>query len=242
MFHRSNHGLYVSDLLTVIRGLKHGFTTRTHGDMRNKNMITSLLGIDSVYIQAQQVHGATVEIISPKIKTSTIRNVDGLVTRSNKYQQFLTVRTADCVPLLAVDPSRKIIGVAHSGWKGTVAKIPQQLIKAMVAQGADIDTIRVVLGPSIGACCYRVNDDCKNTFIAAFGSFGKGIIGKNGQAFFDLGANIVDQLRLMGIKKRHIETATICNSCLYPDFFSYRKDTTETFGEMLGFIGFNSSV
>lgn len=242
MFHQSNRGLYVSDLLTSLSGLTHGFTTRKHGDMRSRKMISSLLGSDSVYIQAQQVHGARIEILSSEIKTSIMPNVDGLVTSYTKHNLFLTVRTADCVPLLSVDPIRRIIGVAHSGWKGTVAKIPQQLIKQMVVAGADVDNIYVVLGPSIGVCCYHVNDACKKSFITAFGSSGKGIIEKNGQAFLDLGVSIVDQLHSMGIKKRHIETVRVCNSCLYPEFFSYRKDTKETFGEMLGFIGFNSSI
>ena len=208
--------------------------------MRHKNMIVSILGSDVVFVQAQQVHGADVATIVPKTQTSSMSSVDGLVTTSRRNQLFLTVRTADCVPILAVDPVRRIIGVAHSGWKGTVAKIPQALVREMIAAGADCKNICVVLGPSIGACCYHVNDDRKKAFIRAFGDLAKGIVEKDGKVFLDLEKNIIDQLRFIGIAKHHIETASMCNSCLYPEFFSYRKDTKETFGEMLGFIGFES--
>ena len=164
--------------------------------------------------------------------------VDGLITADDQNQIFLTVRTADCVPILAVDPQKRIIGVAHCGWKGTVAKIPKYLVERMIAAGANAKNIRVVLGPSIGACCYNVNTDRMQLFVDAFGTTAKGLVVRAGEFFLDLEANIVEQFLGSGIRKAHIETANMCNASLHPAFFSYRKDTKETFGEMIGFIGY----
>jgi len=239
MLHKTDDGIYTSTLLSSIGGLKHGFTTRAHGDMRDEKIITSFLGNDMVIVQAQQVHGGSIQTIASKIiKNCVIKGVDGLVALSGQNELFLAVRTADCVPILAIDPLKRIIGVAHSGWKGTVAKIPQHLVIEMVAAGADVKNIRVVLGPSIGVCCYNVKTDHVESFVDAFGSAAKGLIDRGGNFFLDLEENIGDQLLHVGILQFHLEMADMCNATLYPEFFSYRKDSTRTFGEMIGFIGY----
>lgn len=243
MFHKSHRGVYTSDLLSSIEGLQHGFTTRVHGDMRDTKNITSLLGHDVVVVQAQQVHGSAIKTISSNVdKDNVFDNVDGLISADGENKFVLVVRTADCVPILTVDPDHHIVGVAHSGWKGTVARIANGLIGAMVKAGATVTKIRVVLGPSIGACCYNVHNDRMKLFAAAFGRNAKGLTEKNGEFFLDLEATIVEQLIQSGVKKAHIEMAQMCTASLHPEFFSYRKDSKATFGEMIGYIGYKRFV
>lgn len=244
MFHKTNRGVYTSDLFSSIGGLQHGFTTRMHGDMRDHKTIEALLGKDVSFVRAQQVHGGKVHSVTTDTKTmSIIDGVDGLVSvGTSTIPLFLTVRTADCVPVLAVDPKTHIIGIAHAGWKGTVAKIPEHLVREMIILGAKSKDIRVVLGPSIGACCYSVTKDRAKIFSDAFSDTAIGLLEKDGEIFLNLQTNIVDQFFRMGITKSHIETANMCTASLYPEFFSYRKDTKETFGEMLGFVGYQSSI
>lgn len=237
MLHKTKDNVYVSTLLSSIGGLKHGFTTRITGDMRESDTVKRFLGTDK-FLRPQQVHGTRVHFAGDSIENIE-DDVDGLVFLGDT-NMFLTVRTADCVPILAVDAKKKITGVAHSGWKGTKGNIAKTLIEEMVARGSNVQDIHVVLGPSIGPCCYDVTVDRVKLFREAFGADTKSVIERDGKTYLDLEAAISSQLATLGVQKDHVDMAHLCTASLYPEFFSYRKDTKETFGEMIGFIGFDN--
>src|SRR5690606_37688958 len=83
--------------------------------------------------------------------------VDGLVT--NLSDVPLMTIFADCVPIFFVDFVKKAIGVSHAGWKGTRLKIGQKTVQTMIDEyGSNPGEIIAVIGPSIGKCCYEVDD------------------------------------------------------------------------------------
>jgi hypothetical protein len=94
-------------------------------------------------------------------------DVDGLIT--NEKNIILATFYADCVPLFIVDPWNKAIGLSHSGWRGTVAKMGEVTLSRMAEEyGTKPEVARVAIGPSICQNCYEVSEDVAMEFEAAF--------------------------------------------------------------------------
>lgn len=233
----TNH-IYQSSLISGLNGVVHGYSTRALGDARKpenaKAFVRMLTGMDCTYIRAQQIHGATIGLVTPN-SPPTLLGVDGLVSHDKNI--LLEVHVADCVPLLFVDPVARITGVAHAGWKGTAAHITKNVIEKMVHEGASLSHIRVSIGPHIGRCCYTVPEDRVSIFQAAFGTDPNITVKLGNDWHLDIGyANRVDILS-SGISEKHIDAPIVCTSCRVETFYSYRKETKETFGEIIGVIG-----
>ena len=77
---------------------------------------------------------------------------------------MLGIFSADCVPILMVDPKRKIAGALHAGWRGVIADIADAGVRAMVQLGAHASDIRAAMGPSIGPCCFEVDAELGDRF------------------------------------------------------------------------------
>jgi len=90
---------------------------------------------------------------------------DALVTRTPGLA--LAIMTADCVPILFSDPEARIIGAAHSGWKGALGGINEATIEAMEAIGADAGRITAAIGPCIHQASYEVGPELRETFMQA---------------------------------------------------------------------------
>ncbi|MBM4314175.1 MAG: laccase domain-containing protein, partial [Deltaproteobacteria bacterium] len=104
-----------------------------------------------------QVHGDRVFILDGEgPPPECIPECDGLIT--DRPGVALGVRTADCVPLLFVDPIRRVIGVAHAGWRGTALGIGSRMVDLFEQRFASrAEEIRIAIGPAIGVCCYQVD-------------------------------------------------------------------------------------
>lgn len=193
------------------------------------------LGVSSLPIVVpQQVHGTTVRTIVDGA-VDVISDADGLVY-AGKTPLVMGVRVADCVPIVAFDKASHVIGVAHAGWRGTIGGIAPRLIDEMVQQGASIDEIHILIGPSIGACCYIVETDRARRFAQEIGA--SVVIENNGVSALDLKKANVQLLEAAGVNPQYFEVSDACTSCDTQSWYSFRKDTKETFGEMMGFIGF----
>lgn len=235
---QKNHsGFYTSTLLSGVPGLVHGFSTRISGDMRNKENRQDLLGQLGIHnfqlLLPEQIHGVKVGIVS---NFDEMKGTDGFVLRGSPV--ILGVLTADCVPLLAVDPVAHIAGAAHAGWKGTIGGIATHLIESMQKAGAETERIFVAIGPHIGMCCYDVPDERAQEFLIGFNENPKVVSKINNAWHVDIGYANFLQLRDAGIASGHIDAPPVCTKCQHDEFFSYRGDSKETFGEMLGVIGF----
>lgn len=195
-------------------------TTKKFGNLRHaKNLEKILKKIDSGFnfVRFGQVHGSKITIVNNK-NLGFCKRFDGGVTNLKKL--ILPVFVADCHPILAYDPNKKIIGIAHAGWRGVKAQIGKNLVFKMKSLGANANNIVIGLGPGICVNHYEVKDDVAGKFDEKFQ------VEKNSKRFLDLQKAIISQLLKAGIKKENIETAGVC---VFEDenFFSARRDKTE---------------
>jgi len=219
---------------------------RTQGDLNvgrlpieNAQTLLDLYQIPlTQFVGMKQVHGVTVQLIDQTNQGTLLPNTDGLVTATP--QLFLGVKVADCVPLFFYDPVKKKVGVAHAGWRGTLNNICLNMIRKLQDTGSDPKNIFVGIGPHIGGCCYDVTWERAKLFLEKFRD-PKIAFQNEGKWFLDIGQANKTQLLESGVKSEHIDAPLTCTSCQNDLFFSYRKDSKETFGEMLGIIGIRSS-
>lgn len=241
MLKQTRDGIWQSELL-LSAGVIHGYSSRRLGDMRkskNHESLLTLLHLSSTNVVfSEQIHANNIKIVTDRDLGKEIPGTDGLVYKRGNGVSSLAVRVADCVPILAVDPEACVIGVAHAGWKGTLGNIASNLITTMKSQGAVGSRTRVSIGPHIGMCCYSVPEERAHQFAKMFNSDPRVISHREGAPHLDLGYANVRQLREAGISADHIDATITCTSCQVDTFYSYRKDTDETFGEILGVIGY----
>jgi polyphenol oxidase len=151
---------------------------------------------------------------------------DALVT--NKPNIALAVGAADCYPILFYDEINKVIGAAHCGWRGTIARICKNTIDEMCLLGAETKHIKIAIGQGISQENYEVSEDV----ISEFKNEGFPDNCFNNQLLSLIEANTF-VLKESGIKAEHIWCMNRCTT--EEDFFSYRRDQGKT-GRMWGVI------
>ena len=177
---------------------------------------------------------------------------------------LLSVKTADCLPVLLVDPKRRVVAAVHAGWRGALARIVEKAVGEMRRlYGSDPRTLLAALGPSIRACCYEVVQEVEEVFQGCFPQAdqffckvaespaahanrgplsvltmlppGHGPAAK-ASLHLDLLAVVQDQLRAAGLAPHNVATADFCTACRPDLFYSYRREGSAT-GRMLAVIG-----
>ena len=193
----------------------------------NYNRICRTLNIarDSL-VTGYQVHSDHVVVVGPGDVGRIVPSTDALITDSERVS--LTLRFADCVPLLFFDPAHRVIGLAHAGWKGTIDKIGVKVVQAMQEKfGSRSADIISCIGPSIGPCCYEVGDDVIEQVRQAFSHVEDLLISRpNHSIHFDLWAANRRQLQEAGLTR--IEEAKLCTACHCDEFFSHRGNHHKT--------------
>lgn len=209
------------------------YSTRHSGDMRllknREKFLRQLTLRHTSLLIPEQVHGNKVIAVSKR--QNQIQGSDGLVSADEAM--VLGVLGADCVPLLFVDPKKRISGVAHAGWRGTIANITLNVIEEMKALGSSPEDIIVSVGPHIGSCCYVVPKERALKFQHMFGD--EVVHEEKNHWQLDLGKANFFALTKSGITPDHIDNSPVCTSC-DRNYFSYRRDSKKTFGEMLGVV------
>lgn len=140
----------------------------------NYKRIASIFGVNvQRFVCSDQTHTTNIRVITEEdcgkgiTRARDYNNIDGLIT--NIPNIVLTTLYADCVPLYFVDPIQKVVGLAHSGWKGTVNKIGAKMIEQMHHQfGCEPKNIQAAIGPSICQDCYEVSEDVALHFKEVF--------------------------------------------------------------------------
>jgi len=175
-----------------------------------------------------QVHSTdTVIVDGPVEGRRWIALADGMVT--DKTETPIVMRFADCVPVLFYDPVKRVIGLAHAGWRGTVQGAGMSVVETMVEGfGCVVEDIRAGIGPSIGPACYQVGAEVVEAVTDYFGE-GHGLLQRDpadGTAYLNLWeANALD-LRRNGL--RHVEVAGICTATNTDEFYSHRAENGKT--------------
>lgn len=189
---------------------------------RNLEIVCEALGLEPAeLVTVRQVHSSRVTRVGKGHRGQRVGELDGLITDEPGVP--LILRFADCVPILAYDPRRGVLGVAHAGWRGTIAGMARALVSAMMREfDCRPEDIRAGIGPSIGPCCYQVGDDVVSAVHRAFGEAGALHLLRrvNGRAHFDLWQANRRQLAELGVEQ--VEVAGICTACNSHRFFSHR--------------------
>ena len=165
----------------------------------------------------KQAHRDGIFVIDepPEENLTYIAEADGIITNINEL--CLVIRTADCVPVYAFDRKNKILGAAHSGWRGCRLAISTKLIREMKRIfHSSYNDIFIFILPSIGSNSYTVNND-----VASF--FDGNTITKDNKIYLDLWGNIESLLKEEGMQKDNIFNANICSLQNKDEFFSHRN-------------------
>lgn len=165
--------------------------------------------------------------------TTALRGIDGLLTRSQ--QVVLGMGFADCVPIFLAIPQVGIVGLLHAGWRGTVRGIQTQALRLLLDDGVDPYDIHVGIGPSIGPCCYEIDEPVASEFRNQYDFTAPLRPVRAGHYLLDLWEANRRKLIQAGIPEANIDVARMCTACQPEQFFSYRRDRSRT-GRMGGFI------
>lgn len=260
--------LTIEKWISKIKGLEVGFTTKLGGVSKNhysslnlglhvqddqndcitnRKIISSKTSIPyENWVFAEQVHGNRIEAITDRDRgrgllsyEQGIPKCDGFYTHNPNI--MLSLCFADCVPLYFLEPNRELIGLAHAGWKGTVKNIGGEMVKTWIdREGVNPSEIMAVIGPSIGGCCYIVDDKVITAIqelkLQEYPSPYVQI--SSNQYKLNLKQLNKNLLLESGIKEENIMVSRLCTCCEKELFFSHRRDDGKT-GRMLSFIGIN---
>jgi len=229
-----------------------------HGGANER--VTNLLQLWPL-ITLRQIHSDIIRFVDsptdPLVGDGLITPIPGLL---------LAVQTADCLPIILVDPKRRAVGVFHAGWRGTLKRIVEKGAGEMRRHFGSLPRdLTAAIGPGIRGCCYEVGEEVRERFESQFayaGSLfrevkepgpvrekypllfltarapGHGELPK--KIFLDLVEANRQQLLAAGVPAKHIEASPLCTHCRTDLLFSYRAEKGKT-GRMMGVVGIRGS-
>ncbi len=231
--------------LDHLDAIRHAFTTRADGlggrsrGIRRPddwNAVAEAFEISpEQLVTVNQVHGENiVKVDERNYRGVRTRRADAIITSVPRLA--IGVETADCVPVLLLDPVKPAVGAVHAGWRSTVKKIVQKTINRMHEEfGSDPSRMIAAIGPSVGPECYEVDEPVMGPVKAAF-SFWKDVTSPRGKDRWSLDLVKANKLELMqiGLPEKNIHPVGMCTSCRKDLFYSYRAEGRT--GRMLSVI------
>jgi polyphenol oxidase len=213
----------------------------------NREELARTLGIrlDEI-VGCRQVHGCEVAQVGLSDAgrgmypdRPSVQGTDALVT--NEPGLCLMALSADCPPVFFYDPVKRAIGLAHSGWKGTAARIAGNVVRAMESSfGSQPSDIVAAIGPGIGPCCYKVGPNVVEAVEASFaGAWERPrplLETRGGDVYFDLWEGIRRALLDAGLREEHVTSEGVCTAHNVATFYSHRAEAGQCglFGAVLG--------
>ncbi len=206
--------------------------------LKNRNLLKEYFPKMN-FVVANQTHSSNIHIVTKNQEIGwqkvedAIENCDALIT--NIPNVMLTILTADCVPILLLDPKQKIVSAIHAGWKGTKEEIAFKTVKKMQEEfNSNPSDIIAGVAPSIGKCCYEVDWNVAQHFKDIESAYDK--VGD--KYMLDLPYINKTQLLKAGLKEENIELSNVCTACDVEYYFSYRKENGCS-GRFMSMIGLN---
>lgn len=241
-----------------IPGLVHGFLGRAHGlppgaftidDVRDA--LVRAGEEPKLIAAARQVHGAIVlgpeDLPLPSSETTGL-HVDELPAGdafvSASADLVLTIRTADCVPILLVAPSARAVAAIHAGWRGTLDGVIEAALAALLSRyDARFDEIQGAIGPAIGGCCYAFGAEHRDAFTTRFGTDAtkawRDDPADPTRSFLDLRMICRLVLERAGVPSTAVTEVGPCTADHPNELHSYRRDGAHA-GRQLSYIGWAS--
>jgi YfiH family protein len=209
-------------------------------------------------VTAKQIHSAIIHHVIEVPKDPLTG--DGLIT--NLRNVVISVRTADCIPVLLADKKQKAVGAFHAGWRGTLARIVEKGVGEMVAKfSSKPKDIVAAIGPGVHKCCYEVAEDFRDKFAAQF-TYSQELFDEvfdsnalhvkypllflnqrapgHGAPAMKPHLDLIEanrrQLLDAGVPEKNIWISDLCTSCRTDLLFSHRAEHAET-GRMIAAIG-----
>jgi len=213
---------------TMNLGFQNG--DKTDAVYENYNRICNAIGVlpESI-VHAKQTHKDNVRVVTYDDigkgynRERDYDDIDGLIT--NQAGITLTILTADCVPVYLVDPVNRAIGLAHSGWRGTIQRIASKTVNCMQQTfGSKPADILAVTGPCIGVECYEVGDEVASCFATEFSLdiYSKITLVQNNRTHINLSETIKYSLIETGVSAENILQCGLCTACNSEMLFSHR--------------------
>jgi YfiH family protein len=231
-----------SDMLSAVPGLRHAFFTREGGVsdgiyaglngglgsndipanvQENRRRMAERIGVaPEKFLSLHQIHSPDVVVATGPWDSPARPKADAIVTRTANLAIGIT--TADCGPVLFADPSHRVIGAAHAGWKGALTGVLEATLSAMETLGAERGQIIAAIGPMIRQPSYEVGAEFVERFLEAEPDNAMFFLPsrRDGHAMFDLAGFIrmrLDKAGVLLIDDLDLDT--------YADerFFSYRR-------------------
>jgi YfiH family protein len=285
---QSNLTILESEPLKKLTWLIHGFSTRPGGSSRAYGGRTLNLGFTKTdtrtavernraaflarlgaggrrpwpLVTVRQIHSDLIHAVSsvpeqPLAGDALITNTPGLL---------LAILTADCIPIIVVDPKKRAVGVFHAGWRGTVKRIVEKGVGEMHRHfGSRPGDLEAAIGPGVHNCCYSVGEEVRQNFESQFGYASElfhevkesdpvrekypmlfltarapGHSNLPVKIFLDLIAANRRQLLAAGLRPSRIATVSHCTSCHTDKLFSHRAEKGVT-GRMMAAVGIRPS-
>lgn len=267
-------------------GLNLGFTASDQHERVEQNrriFFDQLAGKDLALASVRQIHSSHSFVVrrdhagqlsyqlpgieAPGPPSTNPPAGDGLMTAEPGV--LLNIRIADCLPVLLVDPRRRVVAAVHAGWHGALARIIEKAVGDMRgAFGLDPQKLIAALGPSIRVCCYEVGEEVVEAFHGSFtgadrffrtlpnrpeaatdrhsilflSAYPPGHAPEHVPAArLDLIAVAQDQLMTAGVKPTNILVADYCTACRTDLFFSHRQEGASA-GRQVAAIGIVKSA
>ncbi len=198
---------------------------------KNKDQIATAFGFDSrrLILLDQMQEDQILLLQGPFMTLSGPLEYDAAIT--DVPNVFLGIRTADCLPIFAIDREKRVIAAIHAGRRGTSLQITAKALQKMKENfGCSSKDLLVGLGPSIGSSCYEIDEEVFHREWEPF-STPKG----SGKWMVDLGRINIAQIKSEGIKEKQISWVNLCTRCQRDFFFSYRGEGRT--GRQLSFVG-----
>jgi YfiH family protein len=224
--------------------------------LENRHCFQSVLGAtDLTFLPLKQFHSDVVHVF----ETAPAELYRGDASVTNQPGLLLGVQTADCVPILLVDPKKRAVAAVHAGWRGTLQRIAMKAIGRMHMQfGTRPADLLAALGPAIGGCCYEVGTEVAAAFLTQFPNAAEwfdelrtgdepnplqwlsrmppGHQPPPKNVFLDLRKVNRAQLLDAGLREKNIFVSDLCTACRLDLFFSYRKEGAQS-GRLMSVIG-----
>jgi YfiH family protein len=209
--------MYTSSLFDT-EDIKHGFGTA--------GVPVEELAPGAVIHKTHQEHGDVVHVLGKEVGREVL-NGDAFITNTPGIACF--VRTADCMPILVVDPVAKAVGAIHAGWRSASRHIIRKTIERMTREfECKPEDMYAAIGPAICGSCYEVGQDVIDAFLKNdLPADGRVLHKRNGKTLLNMEWAAEELLTQAHVRRKNIDVLKLC-TLETPELASYRRDKTDT--------------